>query len=176
MNNSAVDSFANFVSGVYLDINNPVDYPLSRISGWFLDNSNIGKINNLIGLNISGVVYNTTTGSFYALEPELSSEEMSIYKKLFECDFYKRQSFEVARSISMIGDWISIKDGDSSITRVNKNEVSKNFRSIYKDSYEELQFLIKMYLKKTSSAEQIAGDDTIGSSYYYTNDKPRNIY
>ncbi len=304
MNNSAIDSFYNFVSGVYLDLNNPTEYPISRVSSWFLDDSNIGNLNNLIGTDIqrcstppgprlfpkyieetfpasSPLIYTQTsflnnrpvyiytnpdpsivsnvikyvvnqdysvygkanftgwvsqddsigvpgvdfivwgliesdafdvteiTGNwwlntvppsiglypivasgsekisedgstveipvYYYLEPELNNDQMAIYKKLFECNFYKKQSFDIAKSVSMVGDWVSIKDGDSSITRINKNEISKNLRALYKDSYEELQFLIKMYLKKTSSAEQISGDDFIGVNYYYSNEKPRNI-
>ena len=49
-------SISTFISGVYTDLGSPDNYPIQKLAGWFLDNSNVGKLNNLIGTSISGGV------------------------------------------------------------------------------------------------------------------------
>ena len=86
---------------------------------------------------------------------------------LFDYNYYVRLSRSVAVSASTAGqDWVTLAEGDSKITRVNKNEISKNLRSLAKDSKEVLDRAVKMYLKYGATAQQVAGDDVIGISNY----------
>lgn len=164
-------SLSNFVEGVSHDLGNPPEYPLFRLSGWFLDNANIGKLNNLIGSSISGVSYQNPSGvtTGYGLEPYISNDQLAIFKMLFDYEYYKNMSRTVAQSAaSNSKDWVSLKEGDSSITRINKNELSKNFRGLANDAKKDLDSAVKMYLKNNCSAEQVAGDDTFGRNNYFT--------
>ena len=163
------DYFTNFVSGIYIELDKPSDYSTSRISGWFLDNSNLGQLNNLIGTSyISNGFYNSSgvmTG--YGVVPPIGGNDLGIYKMLFDYNYYVRLSRSVAVSASTAGqDWVTLAEGDSKITRVNKNEISKNLRSLAKDSKEVLDRAVKMYLKYGATAQQVAGDDVIGISNY----------
>lgn len=164
--------FSTFIENVYHDLGNPSDYPIFRLSGWFLDNANVGKLNNLIGTCFSGVretgINGTITG-FY-LSPDINDDQLAIYKMLFDYEYYKSLTRDVARSAaSNSSDWISLREGDSSITRVNKNELSKNFKGLASDAKSDLDSAVKMYLKYNSIPQQVAGDDTIGeSNYSYT--------
>lgn len=72
-------------------------------------------------------------------------------------------------------DWLTLQEGDSKITRVNYNEVSKNLRGLAKDAKETLDKAVKMYLKYGAIPEQIAGDDTIGISNYLAVSEDRGI-
>jgi hypothetical protein len=286
-------SFSQFISGVYLDLGSPLDYNESRLSGWFLDASNIGKLNNLIGtciyaeksissvemITVAGIPNNTLfpllTGSNgiyrldpnrlingrpvytgacvvilpgeiecneivwmgdsfyideprkwrirnkylgitpystegdtpfppnnavwtpistwpfpgsgvtvnveysygYDLMPSVTSEQFAIYKILFEYEYYKNLTRTTAQSAAFgAQDWISLREGDSSITRVNKNELSKNFRGLVGDAKKELDQAVKMYLKYSSQPAQVAGDDTDGTQNYYIRDYNRISY
>jgi hypothetical protein len=168
---------SNFIENVYHDLGNPDDYPVFRLSGWFLDNANIGKLNNLIGTSFSGSrdvdSYGNITG--YSIQPEMGYNELAIYKMLFDYEYFKNMTRDVARSaVSSSSDWISLKEGDSSITRVNKNELSKNFRGLASDAKKDLDSAVKMYLKYNSVAEQVAGDDTFGQYNYISTYPTRN--
>jgi hypothetical protein len=174
-------TFSNFVKNVYHDLGNPPDYPLFRISGWFLDQANIGKLNNLIGTQISGVQYTGSLGEVtgYGLEPCTTNDQMAIYKMLFDYEYFKSSARSIAQSSVLGGnDWISLTEGDSSITRVNKNELSKNFRGLANDAKKDLDQAVKMYLKYNASPQQVAGDDIFGQSYYSNNEWARttNLY
>jgi hypothetical protein len=174
-------SISNFITNVYHDLGNPVDFPIFRLSGWFLDQANLGKLNNLIGTQFSGV-YNTgqlgqITG--YNIEPMMSNDQMAIYKTLFEYEYFKSAARSVAQSAAFSNggnDWISLREGDSSITRANKNEISKNFRSMANDAKLDLDRSVKMYLKYNAIPEQVAGDDTVGVSNYSTKEWARSPY
>lgn len=171
-------SLSQFIHNVYEDLGNPSSYSISRLSGWFLDDSNIGKLNNLIGTQISGICLkdggNNITG--YNLSPEPNNDQYAIYKMLFDYEYYKNEARLSAQSSLIIGDdWVSMGEGDSRITRVNKNEVSKNFRALAKDSKEDLDKSVKMYLKYNAIPDQIVGDDTQGVRNYIIQEYNRTL-
>ena len=175
MNNDQ-NQFFNFVNGVYYDIGTPENYSVSRLYAWFLDAGNIGKLNNLIGTQISGICYkdndNVCTG--YALLPEPSNEQLGVYKLLFEYEYFKSESRNVAKSAMTIDDdWVTLKEGDSTVTRINKNELSKHFRSLSRDAKEDLDKAVKMYLKYNAIPDQVIGDDTQGVGNYIIQDYDR---
>ena len=62
-------------------------------------------------------------------------------------------------------DFVSIKDDIGSVQKVNKNEVLKNYISIRKQEYDELENLIFQYRNNDSSPIQVAGDDTVPGVY-----------
>jgi hypothetical protein len=171
--------FTKFVYGVYNDLGEPEDYTIAKISAWFLDNANVGKLNNLIGTQISGVAYKDPHGvvTGYDLVPNPTNDQLGIYKIIFDCNYFKNQSKNLARSATTIGnDWTDLREGDSSIKKINKNEISKNFRGLAQDCQLELNRTVKMYLKYGAIPEQVAGDDTEGVSYYRTTEYQRTLY
>lgn len=171
-------SFSQFINSVYDDLGSPTSYPPSRLSGWFLDNSNAGKLNNLIGTHISGVCFQNSSGvtTGYGLFPEPSSDQYSIYKMIFDCEYFKSEARNAASSAMTVGnDWTSLREGDSAITKINKNEISKNFRGLAQDCKAELDKAVKMYLKYNAIPDQIAGDDTEGVSYYIIQEYQRTL-
>jgi hypothetical protein len=170
--------FTKFVYGVYNDLGEPEDYTIAKISAWFLDNANVGKLNNLIGTQISGVAYKDSHGvvTGYDLVPNPSNDQLAIYKMIFDCNYYKQQSKNLARSAGTIGsDWTTLREGDSNITKINKNEISKNFRGLAQDCQAELNKTVKMYLKYGAVPEQIVGDDTEGVSHYIIQEYQRTL-
>ena len=170
--------FTKFVYGVYNDLGEPEDYTIAKISAWFLDNANVGKLNNLIGTQISGVAYKDQYGvvTGYDLVPNPSNDQLAIYKMIFDCNYYKHQSKNLARSAGMIGsDWTTLREGDSNITKINKNEISKNFRGLAQDCQTELNKTVKMYLKYGAIPEQVVGDDTEGISHYIIQEYQRTL-
>lgn len=171
-------NIANFINGVYENLGSPSDYSQERIASWFLDNSNIGKLNNLIGTDFSSVAYTNDCDNItgYAIEPAMRNDQMAIYKQLFEVNYYSSQSENFARSAASKGsDWINLREGDSSITRVNPHEVAKTFRAFYNDSYKSLKDSVKMYLKYNAIPDQVVGDDTQSATYYIIQEYNRTL-
>jgi hypothetical protein len=171
-----VSDFDNFVNNIYTELDQPSDYSKARISGWFLDSANVGQLNNLIGTSYQPTAFRDTSGNMtgFGIVPIVSGNELGIFKLLFEYNYYYRLSRYTATSVMTVGqDWVSMREGDSSITRINYNEVSKNLRGLAKDAKESLDKAVKMYLKYGAIPQQIAGDDTIGISNYIANSEDR---
>jgi hypothetical protein len=171
-------TLTNFVNNIYSELGEPSDYLPEKISSWFLDNANIGKLNNLIGTCFSGVAYTNNKGTItgYAIEPAIRNDQLAIYKMLFDYEYFKSESRNMAKSSAIFGsDWTKLQEGDSSITKINKNEISKNLRTLSRDAKEDLDKAVKLYLKYNAIPDQIAGDDTEGVSYYIIQDYQRTL-
>lgn len=167
-----------FINNIYNELGEPSNYPPQKISSWVLDNSNLGKLNNLIGTYFSGVSHTNDCGNVtgYGIDPAINNDQLAIYKMLFDYEFFRGESRNVARSSATIGsDWTDLKEGDSTIKKINKNEISKNFRSLSRDAKEDLDKAVKMYLKYNSIPDQIVGDDTEGVSLHVIQPHQRTL-
>lgn len=163
------DYLTKFINGVYSDLGEPEDYSQARLWAWFLDNSNLGKLNNWIGTQFESVCYKDSNGvpTGIAISPIPTNDQLAVYKLVFTAQYYSDQAISFARSAATKGrDWISLSEGDSHITKVNPNEVAKTFKGLYNDAYASLKDAVKMYLKYNAVPDQVAGDDTQGVSHY----------
>lgn len=171
--------FTKFVYGIYTELEEPENYSIAKISSWFLDNANIGKLNNLIGTQISGIAYKDSNGvvTGYDLIPNPSNDQLAIYKMIFDFEYFKTQArFATASSLVEGEDWVSLGEGDSRVQRVNKNEIAKNYRALARDIKQDLDKAVKMYLKYNSIPDQIIGDDVYGTTNYIIQEYNRSIY
>lgn len=121
---------------------------VSSISGW-LDN-NLGKLNNVLFTSFSGVSGEVS---------ELLLEEQNIYKEMYLYHYYTKQTRNTIRGIAddTNGNILSVRDGDNAITFVNKNEVSKVYKGLARDSYDALETLIANYNSFQASPRQVGG-------------------
>ena len=130
------------------------------ISGWLANN--IGMLNNRLfsSFEVSGS-YFTPTGSF-------KQEERAVYKQMYLHEFYTKKTRQVLRGIDSSVDFITLREGDSMITRTNKNELAKPYRGLANDAKEELEKLITSYNMYQSEPLQVAGEDGlyVGSGVY----------
>lgn len=137
---------------------------ISSISGWL--NANIGELNNLIFTSHSG------TGI------DLNSEESDIFKHLYLASYYKKKSRNAIKSIgstSPTNNIVSVSDEDSSVTFINGNEVSKQFRTLSKDHMDELNKLVFAYNYYQGAPAQVIGKSMLndvltltGTGFYNT--------
>ena len=118
------------------------------ISGWL--DANLGKLNNVLFTSFSGSAGEVTG---------LNLEEQNIYKEMYLYHYYTKQTRNTIRGIAddTNGNIISVRDGDNAITFVNKNEVSKVYKSLARDSYDALEKLIANYNSYQASPRQVGG-------------------
>ena len=55
---------------------------------------------------------------------------------------------------------ISVRDGDSGVTKINRNEMTRSMASIKAQEYNELQIMVGSYKTTKAAPIQVAGDDT----------------
>ena len=134
------------------------------ISGWLANN--VGLLNTKIYSQYS--VQNSNfepTGLF-------QQEERSIYKQMYLYEFYTKKTRQVLRGVDSSVDFVTLREGDTMITRTNKNELAKTYRGLANDAREEMERLVSSYNIYQAAPVQVAGEDgspifTGSGSFYY---------
>lgn len=122
----------------------------SYIEAWL--NANLGQLNTRLNTSYSGV------------DAELDLESQAIYKELYLGNYYRKQSRNALRGL--IGntngsDILSLKDGNSSVTFTNKNEVAKVYKSFAEESDKKLDKLCHNYNMYQSEPLQLGGIEAL---------------
>jgi hypothetical protein len=155
---------------LFNELGEPDDISIATVAFWL--RTNIGSLNVLLN--------KPYTINQSSLEVEGSStepfdiNEKAIFKKLYIIHYYDRQLRKTLNSISL-DSVVSISDEGSSVTKVNKNELSKTFSSIKKQEMAELKELLNKYELNEVAPLQVAGDDTIPGTSNEGN-QSANIY
>ena len=122
------------------------------ISGWLYEN--LGRLNTYIYSDFSGPSANVDT------------EAQNILKELYLCNYYTKQARNALRGIvssSVSGDNVlALKDGESSVTFVNRNEVAKVYRGLASDCMDNVERLAGQYNIYQAEPIQLGGIDGSG--------------
>ena len=135
--------------------NDTGSYNMGFVSGWL--ETNIGELNGLLHEEFAV----DTTGNIRAAGTGLAPVEENIFSTLYELFYYQKSSREALRSFTYSDsvDWITLKEGDTTIQRQNKNSVSKTYVDLSKEANSRLDNLLYQYNYQKSSPIQVAGTD-----------------
>jgi len=131
------------------------------VSGWLYEN--LGKLNTYIYTDFAGY---TATGVY----GQIDTEAQNILKELYLNNYYNKEARNALRGIvssSVSGDNVlSLKDGESAVTFVNRNEVSKVYRGLASDSMDNIVRMAGQYNIYQAQPRQLGGIDGSGISNY----------
>jgi hypothetical protein len=135
--------------------NDTGSYNVGFVSGWL--ETNIGEFNGLIHEEFSV----DSTGAILMDNTGLAEVEKNIFSKLYEIWYYQKSARESLRSFTYSDsvDWVTIKEGDTTIQRQNKNSVAKTYKDLGEQAQEALDGLLFQYNYQKSSPVQVAGTD-----------------
>lgn len=74
-------------------------------------------------------------------------------------EFYTKKTRQVLRGVDSSVDFLTLREGDTMITRTNKNELAKTYRGLANDAKEEMERLVTSYNIYQAAPVQVAGDD-----------------
>ena len=133
------------------------------ISGWLANN--VGLLNTKIYSQYSVQNSNFEPTGFF------QQEERSIYKQMYLYEFYTKKTLQVLRGVDSSVDFVTLREGDTMITRTNKNELAKTYRGLANDAREEMERLVSSYNIYQAAPVQVAGEDGspifTGSGFFY---------
>ena len=134
---------------------------VSSVSGWLFEN--LGKLNTHVYTDFNGY---TATGTYGVID----TEAQNILKELYLNNYYTKEARNALRGIissNVSGDNVlALKDGESSVTFVNRNEVSKVYRGLAKDSMDNVVRLSAQYNIYQAEPRQLGGIDGSGLAQY----------
>jgi hypothetical protein len=135
---------------------------VANVSGWLYEN--LGQVNTYLYTDFSGA---NASGTYGAID----IEAQNVLKELYLSNYYNKQARNALRGIvdsNVSGDNIlSLRDGESSVTFINRNEVSKVYKSMANDCMEKITQLAAQYNIYQAQPRQLGGVDGSGRGIYY---------
>lgn len=136
---------------------------VASVSGWLYEN--LGQVNTYLYTNFSGDDASGTYGF-------MDIEAQNVLKELYLSNYYNKEARNALRGItksSVSGDNVlSLKDGESAVTFVNRNEVSKVYRGLANDCMDKVTQMAAQYNIYQAQPRQLGGIDASGIGVVYT--------
>ena len=135
---------------------------VANVSGWLYEN--LGQVNTYLYTDFEGAGASGTYGA-------MDIEAQNILKELYLSNYYNREARNALRGIvssAVSGDNVlSLKDGESAVTFVNRNEVSKVYRGLANDCMGKVTQLAAQYNIYQAQPRQLGGIDASGYATSY---------
>lgn len=137
--------------------NDTGSYNVGFVSGWL--EVNIGELNGITHEEFE--VNSTGAIAIKGTDSGLMPVEENIFTTLYELWYYQKSARESLRSFTYSDsvDWVTLKEGDTTIQRQNKNSVAKTYRDLSEETSKKLSDLVFQYNYQKSSPIQVAGTD-----------------
>ena len=136
---------------------------VASVSGWLYEN--LGQVNTYLYTNFSG---DNASGTYGFMD----IEAQNVLKELYLSNYYNKEARNALRGItksSVSGDNVlSLKDGESAVTFINRNEVSKVYRGLANDSMDKVIQMAAQYNIYQAQPRQLGGIDASGIGIVYT--------
>lgn len=136
---------------------------VASVSGWLYEN--LGQVNSYLYTNFSG---DNATGTYGFMD----IEAQNVLKELYLSNYYNKEARNALRGItrsSVSGDNVlSLRDGESAVTFINRNEVSKVYRGLANDCMDKVTKMAAQYNIYQAQPRQLGGIDASGIGIVYT--------
>lgn len=151
---------ADIAYEIFEELDEPENISIASIAFWI--RAHLPKLNILINkrysidtqLEIVGPNNNASS------EEPFTLTEKAILQKMFIVSYYERL-FRNALGAASTDSVVSVTDDGSTVVKINKNEIAKNYSQLKNQAKNDLDDLIKNYNLNEVHPKQIAGDDTI---------------
>lgn len=135
----------NWATGIWVDLGQPTNTTPSTISGYAIQPSTLGKLNNLLGTCFSGSGYTGAGSVNYQIGPFVTNTELAVIEQMYRVSYYNN----VAQATMGIGGstipWTRIREGDSMIDRTNAANLGVQYREMAKEAASQLNYLANAY-------------------------------
>ena len=137
---------------------------VANVSGWLYEN--LGQVNTYLYTDFSGA---NASGMYGVMD----TEAQNVLKELYLSNYYNKQARNALRGIvdsSVSGDNVlSLRDGESSVTFINRNEVSKVYKGMASDCMGKVTRMAAQYNIYQAEPRQLGGIDGSGLNYQVYN-------
>ena len=147
---------------IYRELGEPSDLSHASIAFWL--RTNIGDLNILINKKFYIVENTLEVGVEENSGDSFGNIEKSIFKMLFSIHYYERL-FRNALGAASVDSVVSVTDDGSTVVKINKNELAKNYSQLRRQINEELLALTKNYNMNEAKPIQVTGDDIIPGNF-----------
>lgn len=136
----------DLAQSIYLDLDSPSNLSVAAIQSKLVSSAFLGQLNSLVGQ-----CHAIATGD---ISPVLDTDEQGIYAKMYESDFWTRKIAAIANGTDI--NWVSLRDGDSSIVRASPVDQMRLYRDMQKQLNDELRILSNAYRADGATTRDVA--------------------
>lgn len=130
--------FAPISTGIWYDVGQPTSLTPDAIQSRLETDFFVGKLNNLLDLCFS------FGPSGISPEDDFGSEEQNVYIEIYKNNYYAQKVMENLGAGSL--GFTTIREGDTTLTKVSPTEIAKNYQLLKNNSDENLRNLVSSYL------------------------------
>ncbi len=134
-----------WATGLWSDLGQPINVAVSTISGYAIQPNTLGKVNSYLDTCFSGSGYTGAGSTNYQIGPCISPAVLGVIGQLYLVSYYNN----LAQAAMGLGGnalpWTQLREGDSSIARVNAALIGAQYRQMSKDAYEQLWNLVNAF-------------------------------
>ena len=135
---------------------------VANVSGWLYEN--LGQVNTYLYTDFSGA---NASGMYGVMD----TEAQNVLKELYLSNYYNKHARNALRGIvdaSVSGDNVlSLRDGESSVTFINRNEVSKVYKGMASDCMEKVTRMAAQDNIYQAQPRQLGGIEASGIGLVY---------
>ncbi len=135
----------DLANAIWNDLSQPSSTPVSYIQSKLTSNAYIGQLNVL-----TANCYTIISGD---IAPPLGTDEQGIYALMYERDYYTRKVNDLANGTDI--NWITLKDGDSTIVRSNIVDQMRLYRDMQKQLNDQLGKSVAAYRQDASTSKSV---------------------
>lgn len=143
----ACNNLYELAEQVWGEVGSPASLTIDAIAARLGSSYYIGKL-----MNLTDECF--TFDNDRNITPEISPEVLGIFSEMFKSDYYNQKIMELFGAGGL--DWVTMKEGDSTITRANSTEKAKIYRDMKNQADSNVRFLVASYLNngvKPSSSD-----------------------
>ena len=141
-----------------LELDEPEEISVASIAQWL--RTKIGDLNNLIN---QGFYINDSYEIIDENGVEINEDAVSIFKKLYEIYYFKRQSknYLGAGGVDSIS---QVTQDGITVRGIDRNNIAKSYNDLYKEAKNELKVLLNNYKYNRISPTDVVGDDYLSEN------------
>lgn len=160
----------SLASEIHVDLGSPCEIGIGSIAFWL--RSRVGDLNNYICTNF--VTPSNDSSAFYqsvdGTTVYMTEAEKAILKQLYFIKYYETQ-IRNNLGAAAVDPIQEISSDGARIKKINRNELSKSYLELKKQSVEELTNMASAYKINNATARQVAGDDIFDNPYSIRTDQ-----
>lgn len=135
----------DLANSIYKSIGSPPSQSICFVSGWLMDSSNLGDLNNRLSTSFS------ITGS--CITPDFGPEEESIYSQIYVWQFYNSMALSALANGGSF--WTNLAEGDSKISRDSPANISKAYMAMNVNAERTLRQAVHDYKLRISVPQSV---------------------
>lgn len=164
-----------WANALWQDLGSPDCLNPLTISGYALQPNVLGLLNSRLQTCYQATGASGANTTDFDVTPALTNSELAIIDSMYRISYYNNMAMSMMGQSASDVPFVTIREGDSSITRANPVNIGKEYREMAKDERANLTNLINAYINVVQEGGAPRSVDFLNPRPYLANSYDSNI-